>query len=137
MYKSYWDVLKYPMSIWILYLIIFSLLAFVGASNFSFSFLIGTGAFILALVFGFWTGIRTSMRSYGMSEAMLNGFILGITVGFVSFILELGIAALSHSFVGITGSIISMLQISIGSWVIITMLTVLASAVGAEFKIKR
>jgi hypothetical protein len=137
MYKSYWDVLKYPMSIWILYIIIFSLLAFVGASNFSYSFLMGTGAFILAFVFGFWTGIRTSMHSYSMSEAMLNGFILGITVGFISFIFELGIAVLSYSFVGITGSTISLLPISISSWVIITMLAVLASAVGAEFKIKR
>ncbi len=138
MAKSYWDVLKYPLSVWTLYIIIFSFLAFSGASSFSYSFLIGTGAFTLALVFGFWTGIRSSMHANEIGEAMLSGFILGLLVGFISFIFELGIAALSSSFLGIaSGNMLSIIPLSIGSWVIITMLTVLASAVGFEFRIKR
>jgi len=133
---NYWNAIKYPFSMWLLYLVIFSFMAIVGAVSLAYLFLLGSGSMILALFFGLWTGLRaTKLWSKPLAPALLSAFVLAIAIGFFSLLFELGVAMLSYSFLGLFAySIMQVLFASISSWVLLIMLLLLAAAIGSEFK---
>ncbi|MGB9732296.1 MAG: hypothetical protein ACP5P2_01505 [Candidatus Micrarchaeia archaeon] len=131
-----WQAIGHPFSMWVLYLLIFSFIAIIGAPEIAYLFFVGSGSIVLALSFGFWTGLKSSkLFQKPLAPAILNGFILGISIGFISLLLELGVALLSPGFMStMAPNIVGMLPISLGSWAILTMLSSLGSAIGSEFK---
>lgn len=131
----YWEAIRYPFSMWLLYIVVFSFIAIIGAPGIAYLFLIGSGSFLLAILFGIWVGLSSSrLAPKRLSHALLSSFSLGFLIGFISFIFELGLAMLSPKFLNLAApNIIQMLPISVASWCIIIMLASLGSAIGFEF----
>ncbi len=135
--KGYWEAIGYPVSTWIIYIILFSLAAAVGLYNFAAYFMTGTGLVLISILFGLWAGTRTSSILNGsIGMGMLSGFMLGFVAGLVELLLILGAGALLSGFaVAVSGStsILALLSIGIESWIIAVMVSTLSSAVGSEF----
>ncbi len=125
--------IKDPFSMWLLYIVIFAFMAFIGATTIAYYFLIGSGSIILSLLFGFWSGMKSYKSK--LHVAIFNGFVLGLAIGFITLLLIVGISALSKAFLSlIATSVAGTLPIGIGAWSFITMLSALGSALGSEFK---
>ena len=135
--KGYWDAIGYPVSTWIIYLILFSIAAAAGLYRFAAYFMSGTGLLLIAILFGLWAGARTSKVIDGsIGMGMLSGFMLGFIAGLVELLLILGTGTLVPGFgVAISGStsILSILSIGIESWIMAVMASVLSAAIGSEF----
>jgi hypothetical protein len=93
---------------------------------------------ILAILFGFWTGLRASKLGGKLVHALLSAFVLALSIGFFSLLFELGIAMLSHSFLGIFAyNMLQVLLVSISSWVLLIMLSALGAAIGNELRVMK
>ncbi len=137
--NSYWNVISYPLSAWILYQIIFAVSAGVGLTVLGYTFLLGYGLLVFSLLFGFWNG-RRSAKAYGSSmyHSAATGLILGLIAGIINLVFIVGLSAMPvgfSSFIhangyvpGYTGIIIA----AIGTWLEIVLAAVIASVVGAE-----
>jgi hypothetical protein len=137
-FMNYWGIIKYPFSVWLLYLIIFSFIAIIGATSIAYLFMLGSGSMTLAILFGFWTGLRASKLGGRLVHAPLSAFVLALAIGFFSLLFELGIAMLSHSFFSIFAySILQLLLASISSWVLLIMLSALGAAIGNELRVMK
>ena len=135
---KYWSIIKYPFSMWLLYLIVFSFIAIIGATSIAYLFMLGSGSIVLAILFGFWTGLKASKLGGKLVDALLSAFVLALAIGFFSLIFELGIAMLSQSFLGIFASnILQFLLVSISSWVLLIMLSALGAAIGNELRVMK
>jgi|GEM_PF-3433817 len=137
-FMNYWGIIKYPFSMWLLYLIVFSFIAIIGATSIAYLFMLGSGSMILAILFGFWTGLRASKLGGKLVHALLSAFVLALAIGFFSLLFELGIAMLSHSFLGIFAyNMLQVLLVSISSWVLLIMLSALGAAIGNELRVMK
>ena len=135
---NYWSIIKYPFSMWLLYLIVFSFIAIIGAASLAYLFMLGSGSMILGILFGFWTGLRASKLGGKLVHALLSAFVLALSIGFFSLLFELGIAMLSHSFLGIFAyNMLQVLLVSISSWVLLIMLSALGAAIGNELRVTK
>lgn len=135
--KGYWDAMGYPLSTWIVYIILFSLAAAVGLYHFAAYFLMGTGLVAVAILSGLWAGARTSkVLGGGIGMGMLSGFMLGFVAGLVGLLLMLGVGVLLPGFaIAAAGStsVLALLSIGIESWLTAVLLATLSSAIGSEF----
>lgn len=135
--RGYWDAVGYPLSTWIVYILLFSVAAAVGLYHFAAYFLTGTGLAVIAVLSGLWAGARMSKLLGGsVGMGMLSGFMLGFVAGLVGLLLMLGLGALLPGFaVAASGStrILALLSAGIESWLAAVLLATLSSAVGSEF----
>jgi hypothetical protein len=142
MKKSYFDVLKYPIALWIVFQLVAFVAGYTDYVNITAEMLLSNGAIFMAVLFGAWVGKRSSKAFNYLWVSMLNGLMISVIVGFVTLLLLFVLSTYSQNFISY------MTQYSGGSpgpftintaivlWVQMVMFSVVSAALAFEFSSK-
>ncbi len=139
--KSYFDVVKYPLGLWVLYEIVFLIVGFTGYAAITAQMMLGLGALVLAILFGVWTGKRASKAfSNYMWVSGLSAIMLVVVVGVLGVIFTAILTSYSASFGAFVGlaapSLTALLSASITTWIEIAMVAIVSALLTYEFSTK-
>lgn len=142
MKKSYFEVLKYPVALWVVFQLVSFVAGYTNYVNITAEMLLSNGGVFMAILFGAWVGKRSSKAFNYLWVSILNGLMLGLIIGFVTLILLFILSSYSQNF------IMYMSQYSAGSaepftistaivlWVQMIMFSVVSAALAYEFSSK-
>ncbi len=141
--KSYFDIVKYPLGLWIIFDIVAFVLGFTSYVGVVAQIFLGSGSFFLALIFGAWVGRRTAKVFNQLWASALTAIMLIAVIGFVNILFGYGLSAWSTSFqtymiqYGPQASLLSLVTGSlIAVWFQIGMIAIATAMTAAEFSTK-
>ncbi len=142
--KSYLDIIKYPLIVWLVFEVIAFVAGFTSYLSISTQIMLGTNTLFLAILFGIWVGRRSAKAFDYLWVSMIAALMLTLIVGFVNVVLSYALGAYSQSFISYVsgggsaagvGALI--LSVAITTWVQMGMLAIVGAAIAYEFYSKK
>lgn len=143
--KSFLDILKYPMTMWFVFLLVAFLFGFTQYSSMSVQILIGNGAILLALIFGLWIGRRSAKAFEYIGVGITSALMLTVVIGFITTLFASLLSVVSQQFASsiapltTQSAVVQSIAIAGGItvWIEIVMIGTAAAAVAAEFTTRK
>jgi hypothetical protein len=143
MKKSYLEVIKYPLALWLAFQAVAFVFGFTNYMNLSIELLLSEGTIFMAILFGVWVGRRSSKAFKYLWVSMLNALMLSIIVGFVTLLFVYLLSVYSQGFIsymsqyGPSSSLTTIaLDISVVAWIQMVFFAIVSAALAYEFSSK-
>ena len=143
--KSFGSILKYPLTLWVVFEIALLAIGFTPAAAATGDMLFGTGALLVGILFGAWVGRRSALAfpKY-MWVSVLSAFMLILITGFISVLFGYVLSTYSVQFNSIVtpgtspGSNTNyILMSSVTSWVEIGIMALVGAALAYDLSVNR